>query len=29
MGWWDEPSRVRKIRPETRDWSYQERLFFR
>ncbi|MGE0390111.1 MAG: hypothetical protein AB7P13_08250 [Candidatus Nitrosocosmicus sp.] len=29
MGWWDEPPQVKKIRPEKRDWSYQERLSLR
>ena len=29
MGWWDEPSRAKKIRPEKREWSHKQRLFLR
>ncbi|HYG00303.1 MAG TPA: hypothetical protein VD815_09435 [Candidatus Saccharimonadales bacterium] len=26
MGWWDEPSKAKKIVPVKREWSYEERL---
>ena len=25
-GWWDEPSKAKKIVPVKREWSYEERL---
>ena len=29
MGWWDEPSKAKKIVPVKREWSYEERLFLK
>ncbi|MDQ2685555.1 MAG: hypothetical protein M3Y25_06905 [Thermoproteota archaeon] len=29
MGWWDEPSKAKKIVPVRREWSYEERLSFK
>lgn len=26
MGWWDKPSKTKKIVPVKREWSYEERL---
>ena len=26
MGWWDEPSKAKKIVPVKREWSYEESL---